>query len=429
MTQEIRPNLLLRHLMSEHGYTREGLADAVNDACERLTGRLGNCGPRLVGLWLRGQVTWPRNRTREALEAVFGRPVSEIGFRSPVSGGGADTVRRSASAPTPQEPPMLRRNFVVGLTGTLLTLPPLPAAGRLGVSDIERIRATTVELHRIDDIHGGAQLVDAAACCIEYVEAAARRCTYGSRVQNLLYQALGEMAASAAWFAFDAGQQDVARRWWDTGLRYALLARDRMLRARIWSSMSHQAYVLGHGGEAVSVARAALDETRGRRNGTLSALLHTRVAQGHALQGEQGWCARSLLRAEQEFDRTDGQPQGWLGFFSEGEVSSAAALCCRSLGQHTASVELARASLRVVKSTPFKRNHFAAHVRVGRSLAASGELDEALAAGHEALTLLPQIRSPRVEHQLRALRTTLVEHGCVGAVELSERYEAMAVCR
>lgn len=323
---------------------------------------------------------------------------------------------------------MHRRQFILGLTGSLLTLPPLPESGRLGMSDVDRIQAAAAGLHQIDDRHGGGQLADVAARYIEYVEHAARRCTYGSNVQARLYKALGEMATSAAWFAFDAGDQEKARRWWDAGLRYALLGRDKLLQARIWSSMSHQAYQLGHGGEAVSIARAALEDTRGRRDGQLSALLHTRVAQGHVVQDEGGWCARSLHRAEQELDREPSEPQRWLGFFNAGEVSSASALCFLDLRQHSRAVDTAREALLVVQSTPLKRNQLAAHVRLGRCLAAAGELDAAVAAGQDALALLPEVRSPRIEVRLKALRDSLLDCGTAGAVEFSERYEAVATC-
>lgn len=323
---------------------------------------------------------------------------------------------------------MLRRAFVLGLTGSLLTLPPLPESGRLGMSDVDRIQAASSELHQIDDRHGGGQLVDIAARYIEYVEHAARRCTYGGNVQARLYSVLGEMAASAGWFAFDAGDQETARRRWDAGLRYALLARDKMLQARIWSSMSHQACQMGHGGEAVSIARVALEETRGRRNGYLSALLHTRVAQGHAVQVEGGWCARSLLQAEKDFDREPGEPQRWLGFFNTGELFSTTALCFLELGQYAKAVDAARESLLVVQSTRLRRNQLAAYVRLGRCLAADGELDEALAAGDDALTLLPEVHSPRIGSRLKQLRDDLLRHRTADAVEFSKRYEAVATC-
>ncbi|MFI0736255.1 hypothetical protein ACH4S9_45890 [Streptomyces sp. NPDC021225] len=427
MPDQLLPNAILRQLMVEFGFTHEGLAEAVNTAIEHFSGTPGKCAARHVRRWLSGQVGWPRDHTRFALETIFGRSAAALGFTPPATGLAGVTVQASAP-PKLQGPPVLRRQFVLGLTGGVLALPPMPDTGRLGMADVHRIQSAAAKLHQIDDRHGGAQLVEISARYVEYVEHNARRCTYGGNVQKRLYEALGEMSTSAGWFAFDAGQQDVARRRWDTAMRYASLARNKLLQARIWSSMSHQAYRLGHGREAVAIARAALDETRGRRDGQLSALLHTWVAQGHALCGEGGWCGRSLLWAEQDLDREPAEPQRWLGFFNAGEVSSARALCFMDLRQYGKAVDAAREALAVVQQTPLRRNHLAAHVRLGRSLAAAGELEAAIAAGDDALALLREVRSPRVGQQLRQLRDDLLDRSPVDAVEFSDRYEAVVKC-
>ncbi|MEU9334009.1 hypothetical protein AB0D49_12745 [Streptomyces sp. NPDC048290] len=424
MRDEPQGNQTLRRLMAEYGFTREGLATAVNQATERRTGALGNCTARLVGRWLNGEVDWPRTRGRESLEAVFGCPVDELGFRSPAAGADGVTVRASEQ-PRPQEAPVIRRTFVLGITGSLLTLPPLPDSGRLGMSDIGRIKAAAAGLHRIDDLHGGVRVADVAAQYIEYVEAAARRCTISGRAQEQLYTALGEMATSAGWFAFDARRQEDARRHWDTALRYALLAGNALLQARVWSSMSHQAWQLGYGGEAVAIARAALDRTRGRRDGQLSALLHTRVAQGHAIQREAGWCARSLLHAEIEFDKEADVPQQWLGFFNAGEIAATTTLCFLDLRDGARAVDSARAALHSVEATPFQRNKFAARVRLARALGDAGELEEAVSAADDALKLLPGVRSARIAARLDQLRDILLNRGAPGATAFSERYKAV----
>lgn len=424
MPMPLPPNHDLRAAIKEHGYTLAGLAEAINDAAERLTGVRGSCSVQLIGLWLRGEVAWPRDYSRIPLEHVLGRPAEQLGFQPPQSALRGRTVRTSAPAQN-QEPPVERRTFVLGLTGSMLALPTLPESGRLGMTDVGRIHTTLVKLHHLDDQYGGTQVVGAAARYIDYVEHSARRCTYGSQVQTALYQALGGMACSAGWFAFDAKQQAGARRWWDAGLRYALLARDKQLQARIWSSMSHQAYHLGHSGEAVSIARAALDETRGRRDGRLSSLLHTRVAQGHSLQGEAGWCGRSLLRAEQEYDRGPSD-QSWLHFYNPGEVHSAASLCYRNLGQHAKSVDAAREALSVIQATALRRNQLAAHARLGRCLLSAGEPDEAIASGDKALDLMSDVESPRITMRVKELRDNLLEASVPGATDFSERYEAVA---
>lgn len=418
------PNDALRRLMDEHGLTFESLAEAVNDALLELTGERGCCDPRQVHRWRRGHVRWPHPPNRHALEKVFGIPAQVLGFRPTTSQAARATVE--ATDPTPrQETPVHRRNFIVGLTGGLLALPALPDSGRLGMSDVNHVRSVTARLDKLDDRHGGEQLTKVASQYVQHVEHAAQRCVYGSNVRSHLYSALGELAANTGWFAFDSNQQDVARRWYDTGLRYAVLAGDKMLQTQVWSCMSFQAFALGDGGEAVAIAQAALDRTKGRRDGQLSALLHTRVAHGHAVQGEATLCGRSLHRAETAYDREPPQPQRWLSFFTPGELAAEKSSCFLDLGKPHKAVGLAREALRVVRSTPFRRNEYAAHIRLGHTLATAGELDAAVAAGNNALSLRSGICSPRIDNRLKQLRDVLVDRKPAGSTEFAERYETV----
>ncbi|MEU0841851.1 hypothetical protein ABZ370_20615 [Streptomyces sp. NPDC005962] len=412
-----RRNVALRKLMTEYGLTREGLAEAINAVTERGAAVLGTTTARHVGRWLSGDVTWPRERSRLGLEAVFGRSAVELGFRPPVSGPAGVTVR----PPVPfrrQEPPVYRRKFILGL-GTLLALPTLPESGRLGMSDISRIRGAEARLVALDAQHGSAQLAEVAARYVEHVEYSMRRCTYGGRVQTSLHQTLGEMCEQTGWLSYDSGRYEQARHWWDTGLRYALLARDSTLQARIWAGMSRQAVDLGHGAEAVAIARAALDATRNRRHRRLSALLHTRVALGCSVDGEKGRCGQSLHRAEQEMDREHDETPPWLAFCGPGELAGQVALCFYNLGDYAKAAQADRDALTDL-APAFRRNQFATHVSLARSLLAGGELDEALVSGHQALDLLPAVRSPRWAGPLAQVRRDM-ENPLPGSPELGVR--------
>ncbi|MGO4747643.1 hypothetical protein AB4212_03220 [Streptomyces sp. 2MCAF27] len=275
------------------------------------------------------------------------------------------------------------------------------------MSDIARIRGAEACLVRLDDEHGSAQLAEVAARYIEHVECAMRHCTYGSRVQTSLHRTLGEMCAQAGWLSYDSAAHDQARHWWDTGLRYALLARDSVLQARIWSNMARQAVDLGHGSEAVAIARAALDATRNRRHPRLSALLHSRVALGHSVSREKGRCGQSLHRAEQELDREAGDTPPWLAFCGPDELAGQAALCFYNLGDYLAAAQADKDALAGPQIAQFRRNEFATHVSLARNLLAAGELDEALVSGHQALDLLPEVRSPRWAAHLDRFRRDL----------------------
>lgn len=424
MPDQLQPNLTLRRLMSEYGFTRERLAEAVNEATERLTGEPGNCSARLVGRWLKGEVDWPRTHSRLPLEAVFGRPAGELGFRSLDAGRGGVTVRASVPVPS-QEPPVYRRKFIVGL-GILLVLPSLPESGRLGMSDIVRIREAETHLMQLDRQHGSDQLADVAERYVVHVEYAMRHCAYGGRVQTQLHQALGEMCARAGWLAYDSSQHEKARRQWDTGLRYALLARDPMLQARIWASLSRQAVDLGHGAEAVAIARAALDATRNSRNPRLSALLHTRVALGHSVGGEKGRCGQSLHRAEQQLDRASDQVAPWLAFCAPDELAGQIALCLYNLGDYAKAAQADRDSLALMQPDEFRRNAFATYVSLARNLLANGEADGALEAGRSALGLLNKVRSPRWGAHLTQFRDDVVDRAPQRAEDFAEHYREAA---
>ncbi|WP_143675812.1 hypothetical protein [Streptomyces milbemycinicus] len=291
------------------------------------------------------------------------------------------------------------------------------------MSDIARIRGAEARLVRFDDEHGSAQLAEVAARYIEHVEHAMRHCTYGSRVQTSLHRTLGEMCAQTGWLSYDSGEHDQARHWWDAGLRYALLARDSVLQARIWSNMARQAVDLGHGSEAVAIARAALDATRNRRHPRLSALLHSRVALGHSVSREKGRCGQSLHRAEQELDREAADTPPWLAFCGPDELAGQAALCFYNLGDYLRAAQADKDALAGAQITQFRRNEFATHVSLARNLLAAGELDEALVSGHQALDLLPEVRSPRWAAHLDRFRRDL--EATPAASEFVDRHQEM----
>lgn len=421
----LHPNQALQQAIEKSGYTQDDLAEAINEEHEKLYGSPGRCSDRQVRRLLTGEVAWPRDATRLPLEAVLGRRAVELGFRSPPQAAlRGRTVR--APAPVDEELPVRRRRFVLS-AGTLVALPVLPEAGRIDMSDIARIRGAEARLVQLDDRHGSAELAGVAGRYVAHVEHTMRHCSYGSRVQTALHQALGEMCAQAGWLAYDSQQHEQARRHWRGALQYARLAKSSDLEARVWSCMSRQAVDLGHGSEAVAIARTALDATRGRREPRLSALLHTRVALGHSVTGQRGRCGQSLHRAEQELDRASPQPPPWLAFCGPAELTGQAALCHYNLGDFTDALQADREARTLMGVGEFRRNAFATHVSLARNALAAGEPEEALAAGHRALDLLPEVRSPRWTAHLRGFGRSLGQRGSSPVTaEFLERYRKVA---
>ncbi|WP_229698846.1 hypothetical protein [Wenjunlia tyrosinilytica] len=78
-------NVVLEAWMAEHGYSSNSLADDVNMALDRLTGRPGGLDGSSVRGWKAGRVLWPKSATRKALEDVSGLPAVALGYVPRVS--------------------------------------------------------------------------------------------------------------------------------------------------------------------------------------------------------------------------------------------------------------------------------------------------------------------------------------------------------
>ncbi|GGO80162.1 hypothetical protein GCM10012280_01380 [Wenjunlia tyrosinilytica] len=118
--------------MAKNGVTAAELAEDVNDAILRLTGRRGEVGEHTVWRWLAGENQWPHERQRAALEQVTGCTAEALGF-----------VRRGArvSPPAHEEDPLRRRTFLAaaGAAAAIGTGPPQ----RVGTADVDRLERWT----------------------------------------------------------------------------------------------------------------------------------------------------------------------------------------------------------------------------------------------------------------------------------------------
>lgn len=212
-------NTALAAAMAEYGLTRAALADAVNAALHR-SGNAGLTSERWVYYLLDGSVLWPTRTHRQALEEVFAVPAERLGFVPP---GGTRPVPPPArgqatrrltlgvsSDGTGGHNDVDRRKFLLlagagtGAGAFTLALPALHAQTRLGMSDVEAMRAPLRQLVALDARRGGAELAPAAEAAAARIHEALKRCTASDRVRRAGYSLAGEYLAGAGWFAIDA---------------------------------------------------------------------------------------------------------------------------------------------------------------------------------------------------------------------------------
>jgi hypothetical protein len=134
---------------------------------------------------------------------------------------------------------------------------------RIGMSDVERFRATVDMFTQLDDRFGGGQ---ARAALIQYLSTDADRLLRGRYADNAgqaLFSAVAE-ATLLAWMSYDSRPGSaLAQRYFIQALSLAQAWGDRLLGASVLDAMSHQATYRGRFGEAASLARAATAGTQG----------------------------------------------------------------------------------------------------------------------------------------------------------------------
>jgi tetratricopeptide (TPR) repeat protein len=182
---------------------------------------------------------------------------------------------------------------------------------------------------------------------------------------------------NVGWTAFDAGRNDVARRWWLEALHAADLAEDTNTRAIVLLSMGLAAHQERRGGEAVDLAdaarRAAPDATP-----LLASLTAARSGLGHGRLGDKAEVVRSFATAQSLLDRgpAENDPP-WIGFWGPSDLATHEARAWAAVGDHATAIRAARES--VAAADPLmSRNKAIYRLNLAWMLAQHGDVDEAI---------------------------------------------------
>ncbi|NUP31732.1 MAG: transcriptional regulator [Streptomycetaceae bacterium] len=454
-------NTDLRALVEEAGLTRREIARWVNKAAERRGRHLG-CTHTSVARWLDGaQPRWP---IPDLLAEVLGRrlgyelTVSDLGLRDrrppaadPFDGLSVartvSDIRRAVVELTGRD--MNRRNFLLGSTfgAAAFSSPalfwstatgaepeamehasPETGGGRVRAADVERIRQTVVMFRKLDRAQGGGDLRDTVVNHLHGVARTKLSGSYGDDVGRSLFRAVAELTELAGWLSFDSGRHALAQRYHIQALRLAQAADDRAYGAYVMANMACQAVYLGHGWEAVQLARAAYQGARGSLTHRGQALVLAMEARGHAAMREERGCVDALRAAERALDAADGdEDPAWCQYFDKAELVHEFAHCHRDLRQPERTQRFANEAIglradgytrRCAQDTTFMA---AAHL-------AENELDAACSKAAEALDIATRLNSSQCNDFLRTFRASLRPYEKERVVrEFSERTEDMYV--
>ncbi|MCB5167882.1 tetratricopeptide repeat protein [Streptomyces bambusae] len=380
------------------------------------------CDARYIGRVEAGEIRCPNYAYERVFLHMFpGRTLADLGFspRETVRGRGPNRFPAppATDPPSSEESDVLRRAFISGGSATMaaatlgFTLPrrsELPR--RAGEAEAEAVEAAVRQIRLLDDRHGADGLYRRAAEPLRTAYALLDAGTARQSTADRLHAGAGELAISVGWLAHDSRRFGDARSHYAEALATARVSGDAGLEAHAFANMSFLARDAGRPRECVRAAQAGQRAARSVGSARLSCLLTLREAAGWAGLGDRAGCQEALGRAHTLFGRGAGpaDPE-WMSFFGEAELEAQEAGCWSALG------EWGRAARHAGRAANLQEPHFARNValytaQLADDLARAGVPDQAAAAGHQVLDLLPQVQSQRVTTLLSATAAALLPH-------------------
>ncbi|MEY9963621.1 hypothetical protein ABIA33_001654 [Streptacidiphilus sp. MAP12-16] len=310
-------------------------------------------------------------------------------------------------------------------TGSVLepAVPPPSPRGlqRVGRGDIAAVRAVGDLFRSLDNAYGGGH---ARQALIRYLESEAEpmlRGRYSEVIGRSLFGAVADLTRLAGWTSYDIGAHGLAQRYFVQSLRLAQAANDRLYGAYVLVTMSRQAVYLGHGREAVQLARVAQQGIGTAAPTPVQALMHAAEARGHGLIGDARSCTTSLVRAERALQaaRPGDELPSWVRFFDEAQLADEFGHCYRDLQQWRPCAQHAERSLRL-RATGYARSRVFCRTVLATARLGMGEVDEACAVATEALRGASEMRSLRAVEYVREFTRRLGPYRGTAAVRAFE---------
>ncbi|ADI10899.1 regulatory protein [Streptomyces bingchenggensis BCW-1] len=288
---------------------------------------------------------------------------------------------------------------------------------RVTAGDIAALRSVGELFRSLDQTYGGGHARQALVRYLEHEGEPMLRGTYGEATGRRLFAAIADLTRLAGWTSYDIAAHGLAQRYFVQALRLAQAAGDRPYGSYVLVTMSRQAVYLGHGREAVQLARVAQQGMGAGAPPTLQSLLHAVEARGHAVLGEVRACTASLARAERalETSRPGDEVPYWARFFDEAQLADEFGHCHRDLQQYRAAAQHAERSLQL-RGKAFARSRLFCRVVLATARLGLGELEQACALGAEAAQQAAEMRSARATDYVRDFERRLEPYRDAAAV-------------
>lgn len=288
---------------------------------------------------------------------------------------------------------------------------------RVTSGDIAALRSVGELFRTLDHAYGGGHARQALVRYLEHEAEPMLRGSYGENIGRRLFAAAADLTRLAGWTSYDIAAHGLAQRYFVQALRLAQAAGDRAYGSYVLVTMSRQAVYLGHGREAVQLARVAQQGVGSSAPPVVQALLHSVEARGHGVLGEIRACTASLVRAERAMEaaRPGDEVPHWARFFDDAQLADEFGHCHRDLQQYRAAAQHAERSLQL-RAPAYARSRLFCRVVLACARLGLGELDQACALAAEAAQQASEMRSVRAIEYVRDFERRLEPYRDAAAV-------------
>ncbi|MGW1814668.1 regulator [Streptomyces sp. NPDC002125] len=273
---------------------------------------------------------------------------------------------------------------------------------RVGSGDVAALRSVGELFRTLDNTYGGGHARQALVRYLEHEAEPMLRGSYSEATGRRLFSAAADLTRLAGWTSYDIAAHGLAQRYFVQALRLAQAAADRGYGAFVLITMSRQAVYLGHGREAVQLARVAQQGIGSSAPPVVMALLHSVEARGHGVLGEARACVAALVRAERALQsaRPGDDVPYWARYFDEAQLADEFGHCHRDLQQYRVAAQHAERSLQL-RAPVYARSRLFCRVVLASARLGLGELDQACLLGAEAAQQAAEMRSVRATEYVR----------------------------
>jgi hypothetical protein len=288
--------------------------------------------------------------------------------------------------------------------------------GRIGLADVEKIRATTAAFRSLDNQHGGGL---SRAAVVAQLKATTELLSHGrmsEAVGRELFAAVADLASVAGWMTHDAGRSAEGQRYLLLGLRAASEAGDAGLAAHLLNCLSRVANHLGHVDDALEMVQFAQYGTRKIRPGRIKATLAALEARYLAVTGDiSGFHRAAGAAAEGLAAASPASDPEWVQWFDAAEYYATIGIAHMIAASHRPALITGAITMtsQAIPLRPAERARSRAfdHIGLARAHVIAGELDAADQHAATAISLADGIASTRLADRLADLDTELAALG------------------